>query len=189
MGPHRLAEKAASNLFRAVLPLALWSIGCGGGSGGMVEPPPLPPDFSISTPPGTMIVGVGESGTLTVSVTALNGFSQQVSVSIQNLPTGVTANPATFDITPGSQQVKLTAAATAPTGAFTFNVVGMVSNINHSTPVALAVETPVTGANGPVRARYLRTNSFYDSNSLQFAPPHFTVYDSAHRQFLSAILT
>jgi hypothetical protein len=29
----------------------------------------------------------------------------------------------------------------------------------------------------------LRTNSFYDPNSLALAPPHFTVYDAAHRQF------
>jgi len=33
-----------------------------------------------------------------------------------------------------------------------------------------------------VRTRYLRTNAFYDPNSLQ-PPPHFSVYDAAHKQF------
>lgn len=42
---------------------------------------------------------------------------------------------------------------------------------------------PVTAAHAPLRTRYLRTNSFYDPNSLQFAPPHFSVYDAAHQQF------
>ena len=41
----------------------------------------------------------------------------------------------------------------------------------------------VTAAQAPLRTRYLRTNAFYDPNSLQFAPPHFSVYDSAHQQF------
>jgi len=41
----------------------------------------------------------------------------------------------------------------------------------------------VTAAHAPLRTRYLRTNSFYDPNSLQFAPPHFSVYDTAHQQF------
>jgi hypothetical protein len=41
----------------------------------------------------------------------------------------------------------------------------------------------VTAPHASLRTRYLRTNSNYDPNSLQFAPPHFTVYDRAHRQF------
>jgi hypothetical protein len=166
-----------------MLPLVLWSIGCGGGSAGTVGPPGPPPDFSISTNPTTAIVAVGGNETLTVSVSALYGFTGQVNVSIQNLPTGVTASPATFAITAGPQQVKLTAAGAAPTGSFTFNVGGVAGGLNHSIPVSLMVDTPVTGANALVRARYLRTNSFYDSNSMQFAPPHFTAYDSARRQF------
>ena len=41
----------------------------------------------------------------------------------------------------------------------------------------------VTAAHAPLRTRYLRTNSFYDANSLEYAPPHFSVYDAAHQQF------
>jgi len=166
-----------------MLPLVLWSIGCGGGSAGTAQPPELPQDFSISTDPTAVVVGVGGDETLTLSVTALNGFGQQVNISIQNLPTGVTASPATFEITPGPQQVQLTAAGEAPTGSFTFTVIGVAGNLNHSLGVSIVVEAPVTTAHAPIRARYLRTNSFYDSNSLQFAPPHFTAYDSARRQF------
>jgi hypothetical protein len=41
----------------------------------------------------------------------------------------------------------------------------------------------VTTAHASLRTRYLRNNSFYDPDSLQYAPPHFTVYDAVHRQF------
>jgi hypothetical protein len=176
-------QKTGSRLFSVMLPFVLWSIGCGGGSPGTLEPPGPSPDFSIFTNPTTIIVGAGGNETLTVSVIASNGFTQQVNISIQNLPTGVTATPATFAITPGPQQVTLSAAGAAPTGSFTFNIGGVAGSLNHSIPVSLVVETAVTAANAPIRARYLRTNSFYDSNSLQFAPPHFAVYDSARRQF------
>jgi hypothetical protein len=55
--------------------------------------------------------------------------------------------------------------------------------LNHSAQASLSVVAPVTGAHPPIRTRYLRTNSFYDPNSLQFAPPHFSAYDAAHKQF------
>jgi hypothetical protein len=41
----------------------------------------------------------------------------------------------------------------------------------------------VTAAHASSRTRYLRINSFYNPNSLEYAPPQFTVYDAAHRQF------
>jgi sugar lactone lactonase YvrE len=41
----------------------------------------------------------------------------------------------------------------------------------------------VSGMHAPIRARYLRTNSFYDPNALEFAPPHFSVYDTGNRRF------
>jgi hypothetical protein len=41
----------------------------------------------------------------------------------------------------------------------------------------------VTSPHAPIRTRYLRTNAFYDPNSLQYDPPRFTVYDAAHRLF------
>jgi hypothetical protein len=173
-------KEAGSRLFPMMLPLVLWSIGCGGGSAGPAE---SPQDFSISTDPTAVIVGMGGSETLTISMTPLNGFAQQVNISFQNLPTGVTASPATLEISPGPHQVQLTAAGAAPTGSFTFTVIGVAGNLNHSVALSIMVETLVTTAHAPILARYLRTNSFYDPNSLQYSPPHFTAYDSARRQF------
>lgn len=182
MNSASFVKKAALSLFGAVLLATLWSIGCGSGSSGIsnVEPPP---DFSISTTPSSLMLAQGGSETLSVTISPLNGFSAQVNVSVSSLPAGVNASPSSFALSGGSQQVTLTASGTASAGAYTISVQGSSANVGHTLQVHLNVEAPVTAASAPVRARYHRTNSFYDPNSLQFAPPHFTVYDAAHRQF------
>lgn len=43
--------------------------------------------------------------------------------------------------------------------------------------------TTEIGPHPPIRARYLRTDIQYNSNSLQFFPPHVTAYDSVHKRF------
>jgi len=65
-----------------------------------------------------------------------------------------------------------------------------ISNLSNTATgqAAIAAAPPpasptVTAARAPLRTRYLRTNTSYDPNSLQYAPPHFSVYDSAHQQF------
>jgi hypothetical protein len=105
-------------------------------------------------------------------------------MSVSGLPTGVTANPATFSLTPGKeQQLTLTAAASAQPAMASVTFQGTSGNLSHSAQTSLAIVVSVSGAHPPIRTRYLRTNSFYDPNSLQYAPPHFTVYDAAHKQF------
>lgn len=41
----------------------------------------------------------------------------------------------------------------------------------------------VTAPHPSFRTRYLRTDIQYNPNALQFFPPHFTAYDSAHKRF------
>lgn len=40
-----------------------------------------------------------------------------------------------------------------------------------------------TSPHPPIRTRYLRTDIQYNSNALQFFPPHITAYDSVHKRF------
>src|SRR5262249_30323730 len=72
-------------------------LGCGGGGQADVQPPPPPPaaDFALAFAPATVTVAQGStSSPVSVSVTASNGFSGQVQVSLGALPSGITANPA-----------------------------------------------------------------------------------------------
>jgi hypothetical protein len=168
--------------FLALGLLSLVLAGCGGGSSGAALPPTG--DFSISASPTNLTLGVGVSQTVTVSSTGVNGFAGSISVSVSGMPTGVTANPATFSVTPGhQQQVIITAAASAQLVTATLTFQGMSGNLIHSAETSLSIVAPVTEAHPPVRIRYLRTNAFYDPNTLQSAPPHFTAYDAVHKQF------
>jgi len=49
--------------------------------------------------------------------------------------------------------------------------------------------SPATSPHPSIRTRYLRTDLQYDSNSLQFFPPHFTVYDSLHKRYFMSNTT
>jgi hypothetical protein len=180
---------ASPGLCFASLAFALLLAGCGGGGGssGTAPPPPPPPppgDFSITALPTSLTVGIGGSQTVTASATQVNTFTASINVSLTGLPSGVTANPETFSLTPGNQQqLIVTAAASAQPVTATLTFQGTSGSLSHSAQTSLSVVVAVTGAHSPIRTRYLRTDSFYDPNSLQFAPPHFSVYDAAHKQF------
>ncbi len=106
--------------------------GCGGGT----------PDYSLSATNAT--VAQGASGTSTVTVTPLNGFTGSVTMSASGLPSGVTGvfapNPTTSTST-----LTLTASATATTGTSTITVTGVSGSLTHTTTFQLTV----TGAGGP----------------------------------------
>ena len=107
-----------------------------------------------------------------------------VSMSASVSQAGVTASPSTFSLTPGNQQVvTLSAATTAAAGAASITFTGTSGSLSHSAQTSLSVISAVTEAHSPIRAHYLRTNSFYNPNSLEYSPPHFTAYDAAHQQF------
>src|SRR5215472_5627395 len=142
----------------ALCALSLILAGCGGTNSTMTTPPP--PDFSISAQ-SSVSVGAGGSQTVNVSATAINGFSASISVSVSGLPTGVSADPATFSLTPGNQQtVTLTAAASASAGTATLTFQGTAGSLTHSAQTSLSVLAAVSGPHAPIRARYLRNNSF-----------------------------
>jgi hypothetical protein len=181
------SRQCVSSLALSTLLLAGCGGGGSGGGGGITPPPPPPPpagDFSISASPTSLTLGVSGSQTVTVSATEINTFTASINVSVNGLPAGVTANPATFSLTPGNQQqLTITASASAHPLTATLTFLGTSGTLSHSAQTSLSIVVPVSGVHPPIRTQYLRTNSFYDPNSLQFAPPHFTVYDSVHKQF------
>jgi hypothetical protein len=120
---HRLgkAHRFLSKHPTSVLSLAFTSLllyGCGG-SGASVAPPPGP-SFSIVVNPARPGLSPGGSTTLQVSLKALNGFSNSVSVTIAGLPSGMSAQPASITLSPGTpaQPVLLSAQANVAAGSF-----------------------------------------------------------------------
>jgi len=102
---------------------------------------PPPPDFSLTISPASLTITAGAMGSpISVLATAVNGFSGTVAVAITGLPSGVTANPATLTLTPGTaQNVTFTAASTAAAGSATVTFTGSSGSLSHSATVMLAI--------------------------------------------------
>jgi hypothetical protein len=106
-----------------------------------ISAPPPPPDFTLSASPTSLTITAGAaSSQLSVTATAVNSFSGTVVVAITGLPAGVTAQPSTLTLTPGvTQNITVTAAATATPGNATLTLTGTSGTLSHSTLVTVAI--------------------------------------------------
>jgi len=115
-----------------------------GTSGGLTQQTQLTlainpaPSFTLFASPSLLSVAQGSSGSSTISVTPLNGFSDNVSLSASGLPSGVTAsfNPPS---TTGISTLQLSASTVAVTGTFDVTVTGTSGSLSASTTISLAV--------------------------------------------------
>ena len=100
------------------------------------------PNFSLSAPPNSVTVTQGSSGTSTITIAPVNGFSGNVTLSASGLPSGVTAafNP---NPTTSTSTLTLTASATAATGTVTVTVTGTSGTLTNTTTLSLTVNAPV----------------------------------------------
>jgi len=105
-------------------------------------------DFSLTVAPTSLALTAGATGRpVSVTATALNGFTGNVSVSLSGLPAGVTASPSTLTLTPGTaQSLTLTAASSATAGVATITLTGSSGSLSHTTTVALTVTAATSTA-------------------------------------------
>jgi hypothetical protein len=120
----------------AIFAFLLWLISCGGSS-----KPEAMADFTLTSTPSTVALVAGGAGEqISVSAVSSNGFSGTVSVAITGLPAGVTAQPATLTLTPGTaQSVTVTAGASATSTSATLTFTGSSGMLSHSASVAVSV--------------------------------------------------
>jgi hypothetical protein len=104
------------------------------------------PNFNLSASPSSVTITQGNSGTSTITVVPLNGFSGSVTLSASGLPSGVTAgfspNPTTSTST-----LTLTASATAATGTVTVTITGTSGALTNTTTLSLTVNA---SGGGPI---------------------------------------
>ena len=141
----------------------------------------VPANFSLSASPSSLTVAQGFSGSSTITVAPLNGFSGSVSLSASGLPSGVTAsfNPPSATTT---SSLTLTVGVTAATGTSTVTITGSSGGLSHTTTVSLTVSatappdfslsaspsnlTVVQGSNGSSTITVAPQNGFSGSVSL-----------------------
>jgi subtilase family serine protease len=101
------------------------------------------PSFTLSDSPSSLTITQGGSGSSTITVNDLNGFTGSVTLAASGLPSGVTAAFGTNPTT-GTSVLTLTASATAATGTATVTITGTSGSLNASTTLALTVNSSAT---------------------------------------------
>ncbi|MGH9563484.1 MAG: hypothetical protein ACRD3S_18680, partial [Terracidiphilus sp.] len=141
---HRDSRVVLGQLIALLLAGFLWvCIGCGG------APTTKPaPSFSLSVNAASVTLAAGSAQNVTVSATDVGGFAQPIQVTVSGLPSGVTATPSSFTITPGATpQVSLAAAASAPSGTATVLFTGSSGSLTASASLSLTVTASTTASN------------------------------------------
>jgi len=98
-------------------------------------------DFALSASQSTVHIARGGTGTDTISVSALQGFTGPVSLSVSGMPQRVSASlsPATVSGT-ASSVLAIKAAKPAHSGTYTLTITGTSGNLSHSMPITLVVQ-------------------------------------------------
>lgn len=126
------------------LVLAVSACGGGGGSNDPGGTGPTP-SIQVAVTPGTLSVQQGASGTVTVTVSRGGGFAGAVSLTVDGLPTGVTASAAPSPLTAGTTSAVVTvavAAAVAP-NAYVATIHATATGVGEATTTyALTVSAP-----------------------------------------------
>lgn len=155
MAPSRILSAMTAAAYMALVGLLE---SCGGMSGSVAS---LSPDFILSESPTTVTIQAGAPGSqVSVAVQPVNAFSSTVAVSIDGLPAGVTATPASFNVVVGSSQ-SLTLAAASSVAATTATVTftGSSGGMTHASTLGLTVKAVVP----PINSSDVTT--FHDDNA------------------------
>jgi hypothetical protein len=106
------------------------------------------PDFSIAATPSSQTVTAGNGTSYTATVTALNGFSGSVSLSVSGLPTGASGsfNPASVAGS-GSSTLSVTTTTNTAPGTYTVTVTGTSGSLVHTATVTLVVNSGASDSN------------------------------------------
>ena len=118
---------------------------------------------------------------MSLSVTAKNGFSSQVSVQGTGLPKGVSVSPTSISLSPGTlQQITLSCASGGSKANGTVTFTGTSGSQTHTTQLTLGVYSSLTRTQS-VRTRYVRS----DAVTAYFAwiTSYWIVYHAATKRF------
>jgi len=108
---------------------------------------PPPPDFTITANPVSLTIQAGSSGTSTITLTSINGFTGTVSLISAITPSGPTTSLSTNSVTlssGGTATTLLTVSTTSSTaaGSYTAQVTGTSTSTSHATQLSVTVNGP-----------------------------------------------
>ena len=110
------------------------------------------PDFDLSANPTSLTVNGGTNGTSTITVTPTDGLNACYTLSVSNLPYGVSSTFATNPITGDASLLTLTASNYAVSATTNVTVIATAGLISHTQTIALAVNGIVQPNTAPTLA-------------------------------------
>ena len=97
------------------------------------------PDFSLNASPTKITIVRGQTARYTITMTALHGFTGDVSLAVAGIPQGATAvvspNPTT-----GSATLTITTTVTTKQGGYTLTITGTNGDLSRTTTATLLVK-------------------------------------------------
>ena len=106
-----------------------------------VSLPTPSPDFNLSANPTSLSVNVGTNGASTVTVTAMNGLNACYTLSVSNLPGGVSTRFTNNPSTGGASLLTFTVSNSVNSGTTNMTVIATAGLISHTTTIALTIPT------------------------------------------------
>jgi hypothetical protein len=107
----------------------------------VVNPVGGTPDFTIAVSPASRNVTRGNTGTYTVTIGAVNGFSGTVNLSVTGLGSRVTATFSPTTVTgSGTSTLSVRVARNATRGTRTLTITGVSGSLSHSTTATLVIQ-------------------------------------------------
>ena len=98
------------------------------------------PDFTVSATPSSQTIPPGSTASYTVSVAPTNGFTGNVSFTVNGLPSGATPsfNPGSVAGS-GSTELTVNTSSSTPTGTYPLTINATSGTLTHSTQLTLVV--------------------------------------------------
>ncbi len=100
------------------------------------------PDFNLTANPTSLTVNADTNGTSTMTVTATNSLNACYTLSVTNLPSGVSATFTNSPISGGTSLLTLTASNTVTAGTTNVTVIVTAGLISHTKTIALTLTGP-----------------------------------------------
>jgi hypothetical protein len=110
------------------------------------------PDFNLAVNPTSLTVNGGTNGTSMITVAATNGLNAVYTLSVSNLPGGVSAAFTNNPITGGASTLTLTASSNVISGTTNVTVIATAGLISHTKTITLTLNGIAPTNTSPVLA-------------------------------------
>lgn len=131
--------------------------------------PQSQPTFNLSTSPESLTISQGSSGSASIAINRLNGFTSPVTFSASQLPAGITASFNPSVASGASTMLTLTAASSAITGGATALVTGTSGSHTSSIPVPFTVNATSAPGQVSITPRVNVNQPWYNEVAVQMA--------------------